>query len=73
MILRLGGLHLLMSSLGAVRYIITGSGLKELFNTVYVLNSLEKCMAGHANSGALRVDFLVYLSPADIIMPSVEF
>src|ERR1043165_6660421 len=32
---RLGGFHLIMSFLGAIEFIMSGSGLKDLFSTVY--------------------------------------
>lgn len=34
-IVRLGGFHLLMSYLGTIGYIMKGSGLEELWETVY--------------------------------------
>lgn len=44
-IVRLGGFHLLMGSIG---YIMAGSGLKEIFSAIYAENSVEKMLAGHA-------------------------
>lgn len=57
---RLGGFHLLMSFLGAIGYIMEDSGLKELFNTVYAMNSIDKMMTGHAYYRALRAHLLAH-------------
>jgi hypothetical protein len=43
-VVRLGGFHLLMSFMGTIDYIIAESGLKELWNTIYAANSIEKMM-----------------------------
>ena len=39
-IVRLGGFHLLMSYLGSIGHIMSGSGLAELWETVYANNSV---------------------------------
>nr|XP_018912013.1 PREDICTED: uncharacterized protein LOC109040498 [Bemisia tabaci] len=72
-VVRLGGFHLLMSFLGAIGYIMNGSGLKELLCTVYAPNSVEKMMTGHAYSRALRAHFLTYQALTEIILHSMEF
>ena len=38
-IIRIGGFHLLMSFLKTIGYLMDGSGLKELFNSIYALPS----------------------------------
>lgn len=48
--IRLGGFHLLMSFLGAIGSIMAGSGLEELWQTVYAKNSVPHMMNGHAYS-----------------------
>ncbi|XP_076040412.1 glutamate--cysteine ligase isoform X1 [Oratosquilla oratoria] len=53
-IVRLGGFHLLMSFMGAIGFIMNGSGIKELFSTVYASTSVEKMLTGHAYARALR-------------------
>lgn len=72
-VVRLGGFHLLMSFMGSIGYIMTGSGLKELFNTIYALNSIEKILAGHAYTRAVRAHMLTHLSIAKIVMQSIDF
>lgn len=52
-VIRLGGFHLLMSFMGAIGYVMQGSGLTELFNTIYAANSTEKIMSGHAYARAI--------------------
>lgn len=70
---RLGGFLLLMSFMGSIGSIMAGSGLKELFNTIYALNSIEKIMAGHAYARAVRAHMLAHLSIAKIVMQSIDF
>jgi len=57
--IRLGGFHLLMSFLSAIGHIMEGSGLEELYNTVYAKNSVQQIMNGKAYSRAVRALFLV--------------
>lgn len=72
-VIRLGGFHLLMSFMGAVGYIMEGSGLTELFNTVYAPNSTEKIMTGHAYARAVRGHTLAATALAKVIMDSINF
>ncbi|KYN50496.1 hypothetical protein ALC57_00134 [Trachymyrmex cornetzi] len=67
-IVRLGGFHLLMSFMGSIGYIMEGSGLKELFSTIYAVNSIDKMMTGHAYARALRAHTLTHLALAKIIL-----
>lgn len=55
---RLGGFHLLMSFLGAIGMIMGGSGLEELWNTIYAKNSVIHMISGRQYSRALRAHFL---------------
>ncbi|GBP57162.1 hypothetical protein EVAR_37841_1 [Eumeta japonica] len=71
-VVRLGELHLLMSFMGSIGYIMTESGLKELFNTIYVLNLIEKMMAGHAYSRAVRAHMLTHLLFAKIVLQFID-
>lgn len=72
-IVRLGRFHLLMSFLGSIGYIMSGSGLKDLFNTIYAENSVEKMMSGHAYSRAVRAHILCHLALAKVILQSINF
>ena len=51
---RLGGFHLLMSYMGAIGKIMGGSGLKELWQTVYGKNTVTHMLSGHAYARAWR-------------------
>lgn len=68
----LGGFHLLMSFMGAIGYIMAGSGLKELWSTIYATNSIEKMMTGHAYSRAVRAHFLTQLCLGIIILDELN-
>lgn len=59
-IVRLGGFHLIMSLLGAIGHIMSGSGLEDALKIIYAENSVEKILLGHAYSRALRAHFLVH-------------
>ncbi|KAG5872190.1 hypothetical protein JTB14_026241 [Gonioctena quinquepunctata] len=52
--LRLGGFHLLMSYLKAVGTIMSGSGIKELFGTVFAFNSVDKMLNCTSYSRTIR-------------------
>ena len=58
-ICRLGGFHTLMSFLGAVGDMMSGSGIEELLELVYATNSIGHMMSGKAFSRAIRGHFLV--------------
>lgn len=53
-VVRLGGFHLLMSFMGSIGYIMAGSGLRKLWNTIYAANSIDKMITGYAYSRAVR-------------------
>lgn len=59
-IIRIGGFHLLMSLLKTIGYLLDGSGLKALFNSIYALHSTEKILTGHAYSRATRAHMLAH-------------
>ena len=69
-IVRLGGFHLLMSFMGAVGNIMAGSGLEELWSTVYAPSSVSHMITGHAYSRALRAHFLTQEALATILLKS---
>ncbi|KAK2578572.1 hypothetical protein KPH14_012006, partial [Odynerus spinipes] len=72
-IVRLGGFHVLISFLGAIGYIMSGSGLEDALKMIYAENSVEKICSGHAYSRAVRAHFLLHLSLAKRIMDKIEF
>lgn len=71
-IVRLGGFHLLMSFMGAVGYIMDGSGLQHLFNVSYALASINTMMSGHFYSRAVRGHFLAHLALAKKILSTMH-
>ena len=52
--IRLGGLHQLMSILGSGGKLFTGSGLEELWGTVYAKKSIPKMLEGKSYAKCLR-------------------
>ena len=45
-ILQLGGFHVLMSFLGAIGHLMSGSGLEEILELVYAQNRVPKILCG---------------------------
>ena len=72
-IVRLGGFHLLMSFLGSVGYIMSGSGIKEVLGVSYAKCSVDKMLTGHAYARAMRGHTLVYLSLCKKILEEIDF
>ena len=58
-ILRLGGFHTEMSFLGSVGFIMSGSGLQDVLQTIYAQNAVAHMLSGKAVARALRGHFLV--------------
>ena len=56
--IRLGGFHLLLSFFGCIGHVMAGSGLEELWSTVYAKNSVIHMMSGKAYSRSVRALFL---------------
>ncbi|KAK3924286.1 Leucine--tRNA ligase [Frankliniella fusca] len=71
-ILRLGGFHLLMSFLGAIGYMMAGSGIEELWQTVYAKNTVKHFMSGHAYSRAVRANFLAFSAISSLLFSAYE-
>ena len=71
-VVRLGGFHLLMSFMGAVGYIMGGSGLKEIWSLIYAVDSVDKMLNGHAYARALRAHFLTQFALIIIILRKAE-
>ena len=56
--IRLGGFHLTMSYMGSLGFIMAGSGLESMWETVYAPNSIPHMQTGHAYARALRAHIL---------------
>ena len=50
-VVRLGGFHLLMFFMGAIGNIMAGSGLRELWCTIYAKDSTPKLQLGITTHG----------------------
>ena len=71
---RLGGFHMLMSYMGSIGYIMAGSGLEAMWETVYATNSLSHMLSGHAYSRALRAHILSSAAFTSLLLetPGIE-
>ncbi|KAE8747077.1 hypothetical protein FOCC_FOCC006215, partial [Frankliniella occidentalis] len=67
-IVMLGGFHLIMSFLGCIGEIMSGSGLEDLFATVYAQNSVPHMMSGHAYARSMRAHSLAQQALSTIIL-----
>ena len=56
-IVRLGGFHLLMSYLGSIGHIMSGSGLAELWETPIIQSFM---LSGHAYIRSIRAHILSF-------------
>ncbi|GBL71174.1 hypothetical protein AVEN_222165-1 [Araneus ventricosus] len=70
---RLGGFHMLMSYVGAIGTIMAGSGLKELFQSIFALNTVDKLMSGHAYAWSIRSHGIAHRVLAQFTMETVSF
>ena len=57
-VVRLGGFHLVMSYLGSDGYIMIGTGLENLWETVCAARSVKHMSTGHAYARAVRAHML---------------
>ncbi|XP_045475385.1 uncharacterized protein LOC123686399 isoform X2 [Harmonia axyridis] len=71
-VVRLGGFHLLMSYLGAIGYIMSESGIEDLWTTVYAGDSVKKMLTGHAYARALRAHIMSFTALGIIICRSLK-
>lgn len=71
-VVRLDGFHLLMSFMGSIGMIMSGSGIEELFKLIYAENCVEKILAGHAYARAVRAHILSHSALTTIVLDSLE-
>lgn len=57
-IVRLGGFHLLMSFLGCLGKFMEGSGIEEMWTTVYGKSTIPHLMSGHAYARSYRAHMM---------------
>ena len=58
-VLRLGGLHTMMSFLGCIGHLMMQSGIQKLLSTIYADNAVVHMMTGKPIARAIRSDILV--------------
>ncbi|ELU12774.1 hypothetical protein CAPTEDRAFT_192602 [Capitella teleta] len=71
-VVRLGGFHPLISFMGSVGYIMGGSGLEVLWESVYAPASVVHMMTGHAYARALRAHLLTSAALFTFMMTEME-
>ena len=65
---RLGGFHLLMSFLGSIGTVMSGSGIEDLFEEAYATNVIHHLLSGKAYARSLRGHMLIHSALLQIIM-----
>ena len=70
--IRLGGFHLLSSFLGAIGSTMAGSGLEELWETVYAKKSVSHMISGHAYSRSIRAHLLTQQALGVLLLESLS-
>ena len=58
-VLRLGGFHTIMSFLGLIGHLMSGTGLKELLELIFAENAVTHMLSGKAVARAIRGHLLV--------------
>lgn len=63
---------MLMSFLGCIGYIMDGNGLLEALGKIYVANSVDKMLDGHAYSRSIRSHTILRLALSMIIFEDMK-
>ncbi|CAH2085135.1 unnamed protein product [Euphydryas editha] len=71
-VVRLGGFHMLMSFLGSIGHIMAGSGIEDLWGTVYAAESVKQMLSGHAYARALRAHIMCFTALGILICKSLN-
>ena len=71
-IVRLGGLHMAFSYMGADGYIMSGSGVEQMWGSVYAAGSIPQITNGHYYYRGLRARILGIQALATILLRSNE-
>lgn len=69
---RLGGFHTLMSFLGSIGKVMSGSGIEDLFSEVYAENSVKHIMSGKAIARALRAHILLESALTSLLLEIIK-
>lgn len=70
-IVRLGGFHLIMSFMGAIGYIMNGSGIKSILSLIYAPNSTDNILDGHFYNRAIRAYILLNTALANHLLKNM--
>lgn len=70
-IVRLGSFHTLMSYMGSIGYIMAGSGIKEVFSTIYAENTIDHILSGRAYARAVRAHSLLQQALSQFIFENL--
>lgn len=70
-VLKLGGFHMEMSFVGSIGYLMSGSGLVNLLETVYASTAVSHMMSGKSIARAVRGHFLVDTALTAILLSIV--
>ena len=68
---RLGGFHLLMSYLGSIGHVMSGSGLEELLEQMFAPNVTQHILSGKAYTRAVRGHMMIQSALISIIIESL--
>ncbi|CAH0562841.1 unnamed protein product [Brassicogethes aeneus] len=71
-IIRLGGFHLLMSFMGSIGYLMSGSGLNDVLAVLYAEKSIEHMLTGHAYGRGVRGHMLLHLALAKLVFDLID-
>ena len=72
-VVRLGGFHMLMSFLGSVGTLMKGSGLEELFETIYPSNTVGHMFSGKAVARALRGHMMAHSAIMTLLLENLDY
>lgn len=70
-VLRLGGLHTIMSFLGCIGFLMTGSGLHDILEIIYAGNAVKHMLSGKAIARAIRGHLILYSALSTILAKDV--
>ncbi|KAE8745769.1 hypothetical protein FOCC_FOCC007485 [Frankliniella occidentalis] len=71
-VVRLGGFHLLMSFLGAMGHFMEGSGIEDLWGTVYGHNTVTHMMSGKEYARVMRAHSLTQEAIGALLLDKVH-
>ncbi|CAG2204334.1 unnamed protein product [Mytilus edulis] len=71
LVLKLGGFHAEMSFIGSIGYLMSGSGLMNIFETVYASTAVSHMLSGKAIARAVRGHFLLDTALTALILSDI--